>query len=244
MDIGSTGGYGPRTPVGAMRAWLGSPFAPMRAWYRARQLAIVVGALALFPLLMADGSAQALRISSLAWAAGFGGLMLALVFPARLAGMARRPAGEFAELALLPGFGAPDGARRTLLQAIAWPTGVAFGGLFALVVGLALYAGVGTTGIAWLCVALGGCVLASALGCLRPLAGRPLGWAWFACGLMAAIPLLVVTGFAAVLAHRNGGSGLVPWVALAWAAVYAFLGQRAYAAWGWFKARPHPFLQG
>src|SRR3546814_16774359 len=96
----------------------------------------------------------------------------------RLEQLRRRPAGEMAEFALLPGWGDAAQARRTLLLAIARPMALAAIWATAILAALCVAIGVGIAGMAWLLVAVVGLCLLAMLACLRPLSGQAMLPRW------------------------------------------------------------------
>lgn len=247
LEIGRVAGFGPRTPITAMRAWLGAPFAPLAWPQRLRQLTLVLGSSALFPLVVGTITDKpgALWAAVLASIAVFGGLTLTMQFPLRLVALTQRHAGELAELALLPGWGGADRARGTLLRAVAWPPAVGFAGLLAmLLIAAPLSGGIDRVGYTLMLVITFGLVLMTAVASLRPLAGKSVSLVWLLALLLVGLPLMIVSVFAVSARYRAiGGVDGLRGLFTAWAVIYAFLGVGAVSAWRRFRVRPHPFLQ-
>ena len=235
---GQTAGAGPQVPVRAMRALLGTPFAPLSGSQILVQLGIGVLVVAYFVLdpMGGDGSAGVMTGGVIG-----GGSVLVVMYGQRLEAMYRKRSGELDELALLPGFGNAASQRRHLLDAVfrapTWATAVVVGLLFAIglmmghaprMIGLTLLAG-------------GGMALMSALGCLRPLAGQKLDGLRM---LLVAGPGLVLAMGTILYAGKADGSGNVPLVlALVWMAMYAAFGLALRGSWNRFNRRPQPFMQ-
>src|SRR3546814_13141712 len=89
----------------------------------------------------------------------------------RLEQLRRRPAGEMAEFALLPGWGDAAQARRTLLLAIARPMALAAIWATAILAALCVAIGVGIAGMAWLLVAVVGLCLLDRRGVVAGRSG-------------------------------------------------------------------------
>lgn len=247
-ETGRVGSHGPQSPVTALRVWLGSPFAPMSWPRRLGHLAFVFGTAALYPLVMRThvedpGAFWAL---ALAWVGVFGGMIVALMFPLRLAVLTQRNAGEWAELAVLPGFPDAARARGILLRAVAGPPAVAFAGLLLVSLAVApLVTGIDGPGVALLLAAGLALVLVTAVGCLSPLAGIPLSLPWLVAFLVLGLPLLLASVFVALERFRTlGGIEMLPTLFAGWTLACAFLGTLLFRAWRRFQRRPHPFLQG
>ena len=172
-------GVAHRSPVVALRAWLGSPYAPLHPRDRFRQFLYLGGMLLIYPVVMIGVlDAGAGWKSFVGLGTGFAGPMLAfmlvLMFPLVLQQRRLRASAEYADLALLPALG---DAGSNLLRAVAGPVIVYAIGLVVLcVVSLLAVAGpwrATSMGIVLAVVAL---VVMVASGCMRALAARCWGW--------------------------------------------------------------------
>lgn len=240
-------GVAHRSPVLALRTWLGSPYAPLHPRDRIRQLLYLGGMLLVYPVLMIGVlDAGAGWKSFVGIGTGFAGPMLAfmlvLMFPLVLQQRRLRASAEYADLALLPALG---DARSNLLRAVAGPVMVFAIGLVVLCV-VSLFAVAGpwrstSMGIVLAVVAL---VVMVASGCMRALAGQALGLAWNLPKLLTLLALMVVT-FALQVPKF---APLLPANAMLLANVSWLLAISIYGAFGWqawrrYRALPHPFLQ-
>lgn len=230
-------------PLRAMRAILGTPFAPLsRAQVAVQAGFVLLSLLAL--VLLATGDTDQAQLRSLvrggvSGALGGGGLVLVSLYGWRLDLLRRRPAAEMAELALLPGWENARHARRTLLVAVSRPLLLAAGLAVGILMPICILGGVGAGGMAWLLAAIVGLCLLAALSCLRPLSGKPMVSAW----MLVLMGLVMVMVVATSLAIQPGESAS-GWLAGGWGVVYLACGIGMAASWRRFQARPHPFLQG
>lgn len=243
---GQVGRAGPEHPSAAMRALLGTPFAPLSRRQLAVQAGFVVLTLvALAGLAGADGGEGWLASFSRGMLQGgmMGGLAAAAgvlvgMFGGRLELVMRKPSAELAEFSLLPGLGAPPAARRALLRAALRPPLAGLGVGTAVLLALVAAADIGAAGIAWLLVACAGVGVVALLACLRPLAGqRMLPW-WMLAMVTAAVLLLIAT--AAVATGDAGSFGW--WLGPPWALLMLGTGLGIRASWRRLHARAHPFL--
>ena len=241
---GQTGRAGRTRPVEAMRVLLGTPFAPLRRGQILLQFGFAAIALLVFvAALTADPTSEQVRNlinGGLGGGLAGGGITLVGMYGWRLDVLRRRAAGEMVELALLPGFGDPAQARRSLWRAVARP--LVQTGLFgaAILIALGVVAGVDAAGLAWLLVAVIGLGLLAALACLRPLAGQPMLSIWMAGLALATLVMLMST--TAVVTRPEWGSGSA-WLVGGWSLVCAACGIGLAQSWRRFRARPHPFVQ-
>ena len=239
-------GLGPATPVRALRAWLGAPFAPMTPRSRLLQLGLILGLSLLFPLAMISTRhhGEGVWFGLMAWVGLFGGMMLAIGFAPRLHGLRQRASGELAELALLPGWGGAAQARGILLRAVAVPLLATAAAMALMMFAAARMIGTDGAGYAMVVAALLGAVLTGGVACLLPLSGRalslPWGLAYFALGL----PLMAVTtiGIAPGLHAKLLAAGVLPWLFAAWLVMDVVLLGCIGQLWRRLQRRPHPFL--
>lgn len=113
-----------KTPVEAMRGWIGAPFAPNA---RPSYGVLAVSILVCVGLLATEARRGASNID--VWIvdtiAMFMLFVMFMPFLARLQRLMRTPSGELAELALLPGWGDGKAAKRTFARAI-WGPAIAY----------------------------------------------------------------------------------------------------------------------
>lgn len=236
---------GPARPVRAMGAWLGTPFAPLSRRQQSIQWAITALIVAGVAAYVVRGPGLVPFTGVMAGAALVGGILGALVPQgARLDTLRRQTAGEWSELALLPGWGDAASQRSLLLRAVARPVGQVTIGLLVAVLAIALWNRADLVGTAMAVLAVLGIGAVGLVACLRPLAGqRPeLGWMSGLCLLGVALP--AVTLFAA-LSELRALLGSVAWSALGagWILATAFLLATGHRAWRGFLAQPHPFVE-
>ncbi len=236
-----------RDPVTVLRAWLGSPYAPLHLRDRLRQLGIVAGSLLLYPVLMVGVLGERASWQGfIAIGGGFATFMLvflfAFMFPAALVQRRVRASAEYADLALLPGLG---DARRYLPRAVAGPL-LAFMAGMAVFAALVLLAVAGEAGVSYAHVALAlvGIGVMVTASCLRALAGQTVGMGWSVAQVVLMLVLLVA-GLAGLVPKL---AKLLPPTAMDAAQAGWWLAIVAYAAFGWrawrrYRALPHPFLQ-
>ena len=165
--------------------------------------------------------------------------MLLATYAMRLQALRRQASGELTELALLPGWGGPAQARRTLLWAIAQPMGrmLALGLLLVAVLGV--LAGDDVLRMALqLAMALSLAALGGLL-CLRALGAREMRpyWTWIM--LLAGAPLF---GFTAVALQTDSSQVLPEWMTVIWSMLGLLALALLWHAWRRFRVRPHPFL--
>lgn len=234
---GQTAGAGPARPVRAIRALIGTPFAPLSAGQLVVQLGI--GALAVVYLLvtgMEDGGAGAMVGGIIG-----GSAVLVGMYGQRLDTVYHKRTAETDELALLPGFGGAHAQRGTLLRAVAYAPGWAMVAMFALLVMMGALTGIAPRLLALVLMAALGLALMTTLACLRPLAGLRMDGGRM---LLIAGPVLLLAMVTIPYAVHAQGTGMAPLVfALLWLLVYAAVGSALVATWRRFAARPHPFLQ-
>lgn len=247
---GQVHGAGPQRPVRALRALLGTPFAPLSARQWLIQLGLMLGYVVLaacwlgFKASGEDVMASLLKGGQLGGVIGGalgGGGTLLLLYGQRLVEVYRKPGGELNELALLPGFGSAAAQRASLLRAL-WQTlgGVAVILLLLLAVP-ALLAGWELPRVLLLLATGLGLLLLIVLICLRSLAGLP-AWGWRMQLLLW--PLLPLTGLSWLyVLHGEHVAWALPPLAGAWLLAAALGGLLLASAWRKFQARPHPFLQ-
>jgi hypothetical protein len=242
---GQTGRAGPARPLDAVRAILGTPFAPLN-----RRQMLVQGGFGLLVLLILAGMAfgdadpevmRGLVSGGLVGGLAGGGMVLVGMYGWRLDVLRRRPAGEMAELALLPGLGRdPAQARRTLLRAVAKPLLQTAVFALLLLMALSIATGTGGVGLAWLLVAAIGLCLLAMLGCLRPLSGQSMLPWWMFGLLLAAMVMLIATTLVLARPQWTGATG---WLGAGWVVVYVGCGIGLATAARRFRGRPHPFVQ-
>ena len=237
---GSVDGLGPQRPVIAMRAWLGSLFAPQNWRQRATGLGIQLAYLLVMILLITRlGEAKEIYLLLGLFVSG----MLGMTFQLRLRFLYQRHGGELSELALLPGWGDAQHARRILLSAVFRPLAVGLFGLWLLVVLLAFRLDVRAAAyLIILCVIFG--VASNWLAfCLRALAGLP-GSFLVVLPLVSFALALLFTGYALLTADSGNAfhAGTLWKVVVAWLVVVALMCLLALHAYRRFVARPHPFL--
>ncbi len=234
---------GPARPLRAMRAILGPPFAPLTRTQIAVQAGMVVLGGVVFVLASTSNLEQdwiqSLLAGSVPGGLGGGGLVLVTLYGWRLEMLRRRPAGELAELALLPCWGNARRTRQTLMAAVLRPLLVAAGWTTAILAAICIVAGIDALGMAWLLAAVVGLCLLALLACLRPLSGKAMLSPWML-GLMALAMVMVMS--TAVVLRPERGHG-VAWLAIGWAGLYLACGIGLAQAWRRFRGRPHPFLQ-
>ncbi|KGM56715.1 hypothetical protein N799_02145 [Lysobacter arseniciresistens ZS79] len=235
---GQTFGAGPARPVRAMRALMGTPFAPLSGGQLVVQLGIGVVVIAYF-LLQMDGDPH--DASTLVGGAAGGAAVMVVMYAQRLEAIYRKPGTELDELALLPGLGDMPLRRTRLLSAVARAPAIAMAMVLVLLLGLGLAIGLEPRLLALVVMAGVGVVLTTALSCLRPLAGLPMnGWRML---LLAAPVLLLAMGTITYATAVKAPGPTTPLVlALTWLAAYALLGLAIAAAWRRLNNRPHPFL--
>lgn len=231
---GQTAGTGPHVPVRSMRALIGTPFAPLSGGQILVQLGM--GAVALLYLLLKSSDTDA---GVLAGGAIGGGAVMVVMYGQRLDAMYRKRAAELDELALLPGLGDADTRRRRLLAAVAYSPSWAMAVIVALLLGMGALMGIGAHMNGLLGMAGAGLALMTALGCLRPMSGKPMTFLWGLLWLVPGFVLVLVT----VIAATHDGASAAPAIAAAWVLLYAILGAGLWHTWHRFRARPHPFLQ-
>jgi len=113
--------------------------------------------------------------------------------------------------------------------------------VLALLLGVALAVGLEPRLLALVMMSGLGVVLATALSCLRPLAGLSMnGWRMLL--LAAPVLLLAIGTITYATAVENPGPTAPLVLALVWLATYAMFGLAIAAAWRRVNARPHPFL--
>lgn len=235
---GQTAGAGPQDLVRAMRALVGTPFAPLSRGQLLIQLG--VGALAFVYLLLGslgeDGDAGPLVGGAI------GGLMvLVVMYGQRLDAMYRKRSAEPDELALLPGFGDAQQQRMTLARAVSWSPLWATVTLLVLLVAIGAAVGLGIPALALLLMTVIGVAMMMALACLRPLAGLRLD-AWRM--LLLAGPGMLLAMITMIYATRAAAFGTMAQVlAVLWVLGYAIGGAALGSTVRRFRVRPHPFLQ-
>lgn len=248
---GQVGNAGPQRPARAMRALLGTPFAPLSK----RQWLIQLALMLVFMLLAVgwvgiDANLQSVvgRVIKGGQIGGIiGGVMggagtLLLMYGQRLVEVYRKPGAELNELALLPGFGDAVAQRASLMRALTQ----ALGGVMLV---LLLLLGISTLLAGWpwprwsllLATALS-VPLLTWLICLRQLAGLPV-WGWRMQLLLWPLLLLIGSSWTYVLIGKFM-AGALPWLAWSWLLLVVFGCLLLASAWQKFQARPHPFLQG
>lgn len=235
---GQTAGAGPRVPVRAMRALIGTPFAPLSAG----QLVVQLGICALAFAYLLLGTLDEERGASVLVSGAFGGLAVVVVmYGQRLEAMYRKRSAELDELALLPGFGDAGQQRARVLRAVSWSPLWAIGAVLALLLGMGGVLGMALRGQVLVVMTMLGVGLIVAVACLRPLAGLRLD-AWRM--LLIAGPgllLAMVTMLYASMASAFGTTAVV--LVVLWLFAYAIGGVALASTARRFRARPHPFLQ-
>ena len=239
--LGTVDGLGPQRPVAALRAWLGAPFALLswRQWLVQGVLLLAIGAVVWRALLHDHhGTRDAWPMAQL-FGLAVGGSVLVATYAMRLQALRRQASGELAELALLPGWGGPAQARRTLLWAIAQPMGrmLALGLLLVAVLGV-----LAGDDVLRMALQLAMVLSLAALGgllCLRALGAREMRpyWTWIM--LLAGAPLF---GFTAVALQTDSSQVLPEWMTVIWSMLGLLALALLWRAWRRFRVRPHPFL--
>ena len=236
---------GPERPLRAMRTILGTPFAPLTRPQVATQLGMAVLAMAALALIATTGldheKLHSVLNGGLAGGLGGGGMVLVSMYGWRLEQLRRRPAGEMAEFALLPGWGDAVKARRTLLHAAARPMAYAALWVTTILAVICVALGIGVAGMAWLLVAITGTCLLAMLACLRPLSGQAMLPPWMFILVAVALSLLVASTLVAT--RPDWSAAIAGWLAGGWFALYLACGIGLLQAWRRYRARPHPFLQ-
>jgi hypothetical protein len=234
---GQTTGAGPHNPVRAMRALVGTPFAPLSAVQALVQLGIGVLAFAYLLLgsLGEDGDTAPLVSGAM------GGLaVLVVMYGQRLDAMYRKRSAELDELALLPGFGDAQQQRACLARAVSWSPAGAVVAVLVLLLAMAAALGMDLRGQVLMLMAVLGVALMMAIACLRPLAGLRLD-AWRM--LLLAGPgllLAMITMLYAAQAEAFGRAAQI--LAVLWVISYVVGGLALASTLRRFRARPHPFL--
>ena len=235
---GQTAGAGPDAPVRAMRALLGTPFAPLSGGQILVQAGIAIVAFGYLALAATRDDGD---VSTLVGGVIGGAAVLVVMYGQRLDAMYRKRAAELDELALLPGLGDATVRRRHLLAAVSWSPGWAMVLVFGVLVAMAVAAGVAPNRLGIMLLASGGIVLLTALACLRPMAGLRLDGLRIV--LMMGPGLLLAMGTILYAALADGAGRVPAILAAVWLVAYALLGSALYRTWIQFRARPHPFLQ-
>ena len=236
---GQTRDAGPARPVLAVRALLGTPFAPLSGSQIVVQLAVGVAAMAYLWLsaLGEDGDPGVLVGGAIGGAA-----VMVVMYGQRLDAMSRKQGGEVEELALLPGLGDdPDSRRAVVLGGVLRAPALAMGAVLLILAVMGTLLAMPTQLLALVLMAGVGVVLTTVLACLRPLAGQRMdGWRM----AVVAGPMLVFAMGTILYAVHGDGQGQAPLVlALAWLFAYAVLAVHAMGCWQRMKRRPHLFLQ-
>lgn len=235
---GQTTGAGPANPVRAMRAILGTPFAPLSAGQILVQLGI--GALVVAYLVLeglGEGGDPGLLVGGVIG----GGGVLVVMYGQRLEAMNRKRSGESDELALLPGFGDAETQRRHLLRAVAWSPSWACAAVLLALLAIGSFTAGDWRLLVLMLMAGVGMVLMTAVGCMRPIAGQRLDGLRM---LLLAGPVLVLALGTTMYAEHADGTGLAPLVlALSWLLLYAVAGAALVSSVRRFRERPHPFVQ-
>ena len=236
---------GPARPVRAMGAWLGTPFAPLSRAQLAVQLGAAGAIVTLIVAYQLRGGSLSLLSSLLVGAALVGGVIpIVLQYGLRLDAIRWQRSAEWSELALLPGWVDAATARTLLLRAVFTPIATLSAGLLLVLLALAVSNGVDAIGVGLLVLAVLAVALASAVICLRALAGQRLDPAGMVGCCLAGIGLPVLSvyaGLSNLRGYLDGLGGLA--LGSAWVLALAFLSITGYRAWCRFQALPHAFVE-
>ena len=240
-------------PARMLRVWLGPPFAPLSRQTRLRQ-ALLAGAAAVIVAIAASYQpTHSLAFGGIFWLIFFGALMLPVMSYTRLHLLyAVKRDSEIGELALLPGLGHAEQARRTLLRATLGngTSRLALGVVVALSALLLLHAPRASLPATLLLAVISG--LGSAAGMLYVLSGhsadRRRWWHYLvgAGGLIGVTALLTPLMFYAISGPRARDAlpgWMLPALAAGWALLMMLLIVAARRYLHLFQRRPHPFLQ-
>lgn len=230
---------GPHDPASAIGACLGGTMgrvAPREAVKQWALVTVLVAAALLFPLR--DDSVlvrDALLIGGLVGLLATGWILALRLHRQRL-----RPAGEFSELALLPGLGGPDSARDALLRCLRLRLGRLL--LVALAVQLLLVwlrampaVHVALMGLLWIGVCAGSLLL-----CATVLAGRRLDSARLFFTMLPLVILTITTLMLAFFRVPPGGTSTALFVC--WCLSIPAYAAAALPLLRAFRAQPHAFL--
>ena len=240
-------------PTRMLRVWLGPPFAPLSRQTRLRQ-ALLAGAAAVIVAIAASYQpTHSLALAGIFWLIFFGALMLPTMSYQRLQLLyAVKRSSEIGELALLPGLGHAEQARRTLLRATLGNSTLrlALGVAAALPVLLLLHAPRASLPATLLLVVISG--LGSAAGMLYVLSGhsanRRRWWHYLVgagglIGLMALLTPLMVYVISGPHPRDALRGWMLPALAAGWALMVVLLIATTRRYLRLFQRRPHPFLQ-
>ncbi len=239
---GSVAGLGPHHPVSAMRACLGSLFAPQSWRQLGTGLGIGLSWLLISVLLITRGGEAKVWLPLTTLMAG---AVLLTAFRARLRLLYQRRGGEMTELALLPGWGNSLQARHILLRAVFQPLAVGMLAVFILIVGLGFsYDLWGQTPINLILICmLVGAALTGVAFCLRALAAMPISF--LAIVSVIAFAFVLFFTFVPLQARYYGNrfsAGALWLTVVAWLVVVALMALLSLHAYRRFTERPHPFL--
>ena len=240
-------------PARMLRVWLGPPFAPLSRQTRLRQALLAGVAAVLMAIAAFYQPTHSLTLAGIFWLIFFGAVMVPVMSYARLHLLyAGKRDSEIGELALLPGLGHTEQARRTLLRATLGISTlrVALGVVVALPALLLLHAArVSLPGTLLLAVISG---LGSAAGMLYVLSGhsadRRRWWHYLVgagglIGLMALLTPLMVYAIGGSRAQDALPGWMLPALAAGWALLVVLLIATTRRYLRLFRQRPHPFLQ-
>ncbi|MEP6939379.1 MAG: hypothetical protein ABI846_06410 [Rudaea sp.] len=236
-------GIGARTPVHALRVWLGGAFAPVGWRQRAVQGAFVLSPM-LMPVLL-----QWLTSSTIAGWIVFAIVAVGTIVPlvtmsvasARLLRLYSDPGGELSLLALLPGIDAAT-AKRSLVRAILGLPLSACAGLYAFAMLACLGAGGGGRLMLALTLSTAGAVGFGIVHSLTVIAGKAIPRPALHAASLLGITLLCTTPALLPLRDTAAIDRVADLVLLGWALLYiliAGLGIRAARA---LARRPQVFL--
>lgn len=226
---------GPHDPHAAIGALLGGPMGQVAPRDAARQWGLIAFAVAVVVFIPFHGDIAFLRDAAL-FGALIGLLAGGWTLAMRLDRQRQRPSGEYAELALLPGVGAP---RLALLRGVLRRLGQLMLVALAALLLLAWVRDTSGSQVALLIAMFAGVAAASVFMCLVALAGP--GLATIRMGLTM-LPLLVTTFATLLVVMLRIPAGSV----LIWGAVWAVLTCGYLAAalvpFQTFRNRAHAFL--
>ena len=240
-------------PARMLRVWLGPPFAPLSRQTRLRQALLASAAAVIVAITASYQPTHSLALAGIFWLIYFGAVMVPAMSYARLHLLyAGKRDSEIGELALLPGLGHAEQARRTLLRATLGngTSRLALGVVVALSALLLLHAPRASLPATLLLAVISG--LGSAAGMLYVLSGhsanRRRWWHYLvgAGGLIGVTALLMPLMFYAISGPRTQDAlpgWMLPAQAAGWALLVMLLIVTARRHLRLFRQRPHPFLQ-
>ncbi len=240
-------------PARMLRVWLGPPFAPLSRQTRLRQALLASAAAVIVAIAASYQPTHSLALAGIFWLIYFGAVMVPAMSYARLHLLyAGKRDSEIGELALLPGLGHAEQARRTLLRATLGngTLRLALGVAAALPVLLLLHAPRASLPVTLLLAVISG--LGSAAGMLYVLSGhsanRRRWWHYLVgAGGLIGVTALLMPLMVYVISGPHPRDALPGWMlpalAAGWALLMMLLIVTARRYQRLFRQRPHPFLQ-